>query len=376
MYRSARLGIGPLEEVGYHLKATLMNTSPTRFRARFVVFSMIPLMLLLVTAEVGVRLYDWGRGADAHARAPWYWGFVQDRLLGYRPRPNLEMAFPGGRYSIDTNAQGFRDADLSIQSTEQRRLILCMGESSTWGSGSSSRLTTWPHQVHEILNQKDSSYVVFNAGIPGYTVVENLQLLNLRLLKFRPEAVVYMGFRNDVEFYMRALDQDTDLNLYPRRLAPLPASTFNNVLMRSSLIAMAAGRIGSVITWDKQTAKGVPRPGPRLTARGEETFRDQIALMKDLCDRHGIRLIWVDQPVDYAKRSVGDQEAIKLARAVLHDELSKNRIPLLQAEAIYDFQQFPLIDGVHFSDGGNRYLASILAPQILAELNRAAPPAH
>jgi lysophospholipase L1-like esterase len=353
-----------------------MNTSPTLSRARFVVFSMIPLMLLLVTAEVGLRLYDWGRRTDAHARASWYWGFVQDRFLGYRPRPNLMIVRAGGSNRMDTNAQGFRDADLPIQSTGQRRLILCLGESSTWGTGSSSRLTTWPHQLHEILNQKDSRYVVFNAGMPGYGVVENLQLLNLRLLKYRPEAVVYMGFRNDMEFYMRSLDQETDLNLYARRLAPLPASSFNNVLMRSSLIAMAASRLGSIITWDKQTAKGEPRQGPQLTARGEETFRDQIALMKDLCDRHGIRLIWVDQPVNYAKRGVGDQEAIKLARAVLHDEWSKNRIPLLQAAAVYDFQQFPLIDDVHYSDEGNRYLASILAPQILAELNQAAPPAH
>ena len=191
-----------------------MNSSPPLSRTRFVVFSMIPLMLLLVTAEVGLRLYDWGRGADAHARASWYWGFVQDRFLGYRPRPNLLIVRVGGRNRIDTNAQGFRDADLPIQSTGQRRLILCVGESSTWGTGSSSRLTTWPHQLHEILNQKDSRYVVFNAGMPGYTVVENLQLLNLRLLKYRPEAVVYMGFRNDIEYYMRSLDQETDLNLF------------------------------------------------------------------------------------------------------------------------------------------------------------------
>ena len=325
-------------------------------------------MLLLVAAEAGLRLYDWGRRADAHARASWYWAFVQDRLLGYRPRPNLTMVFAGGRTRIDTNAQGFRDADLPVESARQRRLILCVGESSTWGTGSSSRLTTWPHRLHEILSQKDSRYVVFNAGVPGYTVVENLQLLNHRLLKYRPEAVVYMGFRNDVEFYMRSLDQETDLNLYARRLAPLPASGFNNLLMRSSLIAMAAGRLGNIVTWDKQTVKGQSRPGPRLTARGEETFRDQIALMKDLCDRHGIRLIWVDQPVNYAKSDAA--EAIKLARAILRDELSKNRIPLLQAAAVYDFQRFPLLDDVHYSDEDNRYLASILGPQILAELNQ------
>jgi len=235
-------------------------------------------------------------------------------------------------------------------------------------------MTTWPHQLQEILQRKDSRYVVFNAGMPGYTVVENLQLLNLRLLKYRPEVVVYMGFRNDVEFYMRSLDQRTDLNLYPRQLAPLPASILNNLLMRSSLVATVIGQVGGIIEWYKQAAKEEPISGPRLTARGEEIFRDQIALMKQLCDRHGIRLIWVDQPVNYAKSDAAD--AIRLARAVLQDELSKNRIPLLQAAAVYDFRRFPLIDDVHYSDNDNRYLASLLAPQILEELNHAPPVAH
>jgi hypothetical protein len=348
-----------------------MSTPATRFRARFVVYSIIPSILLLVAAELGLRFYYWERGGDVHAREWWYWAFVQDRLLSYRARPNLSMVLPGGKDRIDTNAQGFRDVDLPIQSTGQRRLIICMGESSTWGTGTSSRLTTWPHQLQLILRQKDPHYVVFNAGMPGYTVVENLQLLNLRLLKYRPEAVVYMGFRNDAEFYMRSLDEETDLNLYPRELAPLPDSIFNNVLMRSSLIALALSQGGSLIHWYKLGAKEEPIPGSRLTARGDETFRDQIVLMKDLCDRHGIRLMWVDQPVDYAKSDAAI--AIRHARAVLHDELSKDRIPLLQAAAIYDFQRFPLIDDVHFGDRDNRYLASLLAPQILTELNQAAP---
>lgn len=356
---------------GWHQEAKIgqMDTLTAKFRPRMIVFSMIPLMLLLMMAEVSLRLYDWSRGADSHARASWYWGFVQDRLLGYRPRPDIAITLAGGRNRLDTNAQGFRDAEMAIQPTGERRLILCMGESSTWGTGSSNRLTTWPHRLHEILRQEDLRYVAFNAGMPGYTVVENVQLLNLRLLKYKPEAVVYMGFRNDLEFYMRSLDQETDLNFYSRRLAPLPPSAVNNLLMRSSLLAMAASRLGSFVTLDKQTPRGEPAPTQHLTARGIETFRDQIALMKNLCDRHGIKLLWVDQPIDYGTRDDVNRGILKLARAVLHEELSNNRIPLLQAQSIYDFTTFPLIYDVHYTDEGNKHLASIIAPQILKDLN-------
>ena len=42
------------------------------------------------------------------------------------------------------------------------------------------------------MTKFDAQFVVFNAGMLGYTVDENLQLLNHRLLKYRPEAVVYI----------------------------------------------------------------------------------------------------------------------------------------------------------------------------------------
>lgn len=348
-----------------------MNNPPSRSRIRLVVFNMIHLALLLLLAEAGLRLYDWGKGDGAHARNWWYWGFVQDPLLGYRARPNLTILLPGGKNRIDTNAQGFRDVDLPVRSG-QRRLIICLGESSTWGTGSSSRMTTWPHQLQQILQKNDRRYVVFDAGMPGYTVVANLQLLNLRLLKYRPEAIVYMGFRNDVQFYMRSLEEKTDLNFYPRELAPLPATLINNLMMRSSLISTIVVQVGGLIQSYRQKHHEQPIPGPQLTSRGLETFRDQIALMKTLCDRHGIKLMWVDQPVYYPNSDASD--AIRLARVVLHQELSKDRIPLLQAATVYDFKRFPLLDDVHYSDEDNHYLASILAPQILAELNPATEP--
>lgn len=344
-----------------------MSPTPPQ-RSRYFLFSLIPLVFLLISVEAGLRVYDWSRGASAEARAYWYWGFVQDRLTGYRARPNLNLVMAGGRSRLDTNSQGFRDQELAVDSVQPRRLILCLGESSTWGTGSSSRLTTWPHQLHELLRQEDPSAVVFNAGMPGYTVVENLQLLNHRLLKYRPEAVLYMGIRNDVEFYMRSLSADTDLNLYARKLAPLPSSFLNNLVLKSSLGAMIASRLGDTVQFDRQTPAGEPQQGKGLTPRGVEAFRDQIALMKTLCDRHGVKLLWVDQPVDAARSTIAD--SLKTARGILREELSQEGIPLLQAQTLYDFRKYPLVDDVHFDDAGSRYLASLLAPQLLAEINR------
>lgn len=347
-----------------------MSSVPRHRRLLYLAFSVIPLLLLLASVEIGLRVYDWSRGTSAHGRAFWYWGFVQDPLMGYRSRPNLDIVLSGGNH-LDTNGQGFRDLDLAIRPAAPRRLIVCMGESSTWGIGSSNRATTWPHQLHQVLNGTDPRLVAFNAGMPGYSLVENLPLLNYRLLKYRPEAVVYMGFRNDVEFYMRGLTDETDVNFYSRRLAPLPATFLSNLFLRSSVVALIASRLGNAVKLDQQTGVTEHQAGQEITPRGEELFRDQIALMKRLCDRHHVKLLWVDQPLDYAKRGTA-ATGLKAAREILRDELSQQGIPLLKAHAIYDYQHFPMIDDVHFNDAGNKHLASILAPQILAELNKPA----
>lgn len=344
-----------------------MDSSPSFPRSRVVIFSLLPVVVFLLLGEIGLRVYDWSREASSHARAYWYWGYAQDKYLGYRGRPNTDIVLAGGNH-LDTNSAGFRDAALPL-SVPGRRLIICMGESSTFGTGAKNRLTTYPHQLQAILQQHDPRFVVYNAGIPGANTVDNAQRLSLALLKYKPEAVIYMGFIADVNVYLTRLENNLDLNLYPRYLALLPTTFWNSFWLRSSLLAAIASRISGKVPLDRQSDLPIPAATGGPTPRGGEVFRDRIATMKFLCDRHNVQLMWVDQVVDYSRRN--DVDAVKKSRAMLHDELAKDGIPLLQAAEIYNFRQYPLLDDVHFDDKGNRYLASLLAPQILAQLDRA-----
>lgn len=107
--------------------------------------------------------------------------------------------------------------------------------------------------------------------------------------------------------------------------------------MRSSVISLAVNNFGRALRLYELRTKELPVPASRLTSRGEETFRNQIAIIKALCDRQRIKLLW-DQPVHYANSDAPD--AIKAGRQVLRDELSRKRSLLLQAEAIYNFRAF------------------------------------
>jgi lysophospholipase L1-like esterase len=333
-------------------------------RPKLLAFSLIAILLVLAGAELGLRLFDWARGAAADARTAWYWSYTQDRYLGFRALPNRNIVLAGGN-RLDTNSEGFRDQEFDPRQLVGKRVIFSVGESSTWGTGGTTRNTTWPHQLSGLLSTRDPRIVVLNAGMPGYTMVENLQLVNLRLLKYHPEAILYMGFRNDVEFYAASLSERVDLNFYPRRLASIPPTWFNQLWMRSALIGLAVSRLGTIINLDGQGVS-IPAAELRLTARGEQTMRDQIALMQALCARHEIKLLWVDQPIDYSR--TGNVDALKEGRAVLHQELKRDAIPLLKAHTLYDHAQYPMIDDVHFTDAGNRHLAEILAPQAASHL--------
>jgi lysophospholipase L1-like esterase len=335
-------------------------------RRKHFAFGLIAVLLVLAGAELGLRLFDWARGATAQARTAWYWGYTQDRFLSFRALPNRNIVFAGGTNHLDTNSDGFRDQEFDPRRLVGKRVVFSVGESSTWGTGSTTRNTTWPHQLSGLLSTRDPRIVVLNAGMPGYTMVENLQLVSLRLLKYHPEAILYMGFRNDVEFYAASLSDRVDLNFYPRRIASIPATWFNQLWMRSALVGMAVSLLGNIMNLDGQGVS-IPAAEPRLTARGEQTMRDQIALMQALCARHGIKLLWVDQPVDYSR--AGDVTALKEGRAVVRQELERDAIPLLEAHTLYDHAQYPMIDDVHFTDAGNRHLAEILAPQVASHLS-------
>ncbi len=321
----------------------------------------------ILAIEVGIRLIDGVRGKPPQARAHWYWGFEQDRFLGYRPAANIKLQLDS-THSFDTNSAGFRDREIAIHSPTPRRLIICMGESSTWGIGSRNFETTWPKYLEKLLQSEDKNFVVLNAGVPAYTTVENLQLLSLRLLKYRPEAILYMGFRNDLVSYVNRLNNAIDLDFYSRPVAQLARDRFTDFWMQSAAVSYFISRFRNHGQLDKRAwdiAHEINRMNPQVTAlelgRGKQLLDDNIALMSLLAKRHHSQFIWVDQVTQFI-------EGFDEFRKDLLTQVQQLNIPVIQAHSIYDQVKFPLLDDVHFSEKGNRYLAELIAPQLMEKL--------
>ena len=337
----------------------------------------------LVVAEVVLRALDASRGYSTHARTAWYWLFQQDPFLGYRGRPGASAsiapsALPGNADSIQHGPEGFRD-QRSFRELEQRgarRLVVCVGDGNTYGLNAGGNHLTYPAALEQELARRSGGedWIVFNAGLPGYTTHENLELIKLRLLQLRPDIVLSMSLASDFEQVTQYLDGQLDYDFYPLRMAALSATPLNDALMRSVLLGRFAQRWRSRFLDDQggrwpMTAYGEP------TERGLKLYLDNIALTAALCARSGVAFMLVDQPMHYSACSYGPPKiaSVERVRGEVERAAHAMGVPVLAAHAQFDWQGVDARGDLLLSSNetalgrlGYQRLAEVLAPQVLA----------
>jgi hypothetical protein len=339
-------------------------------------------VLALLAAEAAVRARDAARGYAPNARAAWYWLFEQDPFLGYRGRPNASTWFePPGQPllgdRIQHSADGFRDARsfVDLRRLGGRKLVVCVGDADTYGLTAGGTDRTYPAALERALRRlsRDPSWVVFNAGLPGYTSHEILELIKLRLLKLRPDAIVSMSLRNDYEQVTLYLDDDADYDSYPLRMAALSSHGITDLFMRSALVGRLAQR------WRRGAPDDLGGRHPRTaygeaTARGLKLYLDNVALTASLCRRSGVRLLQVDQPIHYSACSYGETQirSVERMRQELRRLSGEAGFTVLDAHAGFDWEGVEthgdLLLGSNESlmgAAGYERLAEVLAPQVL-----------
>jgi hypothetical protein len=338
--------------------------------------------LALVAAEAAVRIRDARRGYAWNARAAWYWLFEQDPFLGYRGRPHASTWFlppdqPLLGDRIQHNADGFRDARTfaDLRRMADRKLVVCVGDADTYGLTAGGSDRTYPAALERALRRLsgDDAWTVYNAGMPGYTSHEVLELLKLKLLKLRPDAVVSMSLRNDFEQVTLYLDDDADYGTYPLRMAAFSRHGMTDLFMRSALVGRAAQR------WRQRVPDDLGGRHPRIaygeaTARGLKLFLDNVALTAALCRRSGVDFLYVDQPMHYSACSYGDTQirSVEAMRRELRGLAEESGFRVLEAHDGFEWEGIEVHGDMLLGSNeslmgaaGYERLAERLAPQIL-----------
>lgn len=136
-------------------------------------------------------------------RASWHFLLWE----GLRPSENPEKVWehvPGYRrklvgYRVAINSLGFRGEEVSPAKPPGCWRLLALGDSMTFGM-SGRQEDTYPVQLQDLLRRDfpDRRIEVINAGVLGYTTLQEEALLREALPALQPDLVVLWWFHNDV----------------------------------------------------------------------------------------------------------------------------------------------------------------------------------
>ena len=115
--------------------------------------------------------------------------------------------WPHRPYHVQTNSDGLRNVE-ELDATHDMR-ILAIGDSFTFGPYVPNE-DTWPSQLERLLDASlhpQATVQVLNAGVAGYTIVDEYYYLKERGLALEPDLVVLAFFPNDITD-MRGLQRD------------------------------------------------------------------------------------------------------------------------------------------------------------------------
>ena len=166
-------------------------------RWKFVLFSLLPLVVLILLSEAVLRLFSLDVPRMRTSPLPeQLFGLLQpDPELFWSLRPNVAATYAGAEVSI--NSAGLRGPELAPKQPDEFR-ILSLGESTTFGVGVSDA-ETYTASLQTLLREllPSKAVVTINGGVSAYSSFQSLKYLELRGLELRPDVVLFYHEVND-----------------------------------------------------------------------------------------------------------------------------------------------------------------------------------
>ena len=162
------------------------------YRYKIMLFWFILIIIPLLVLEMFVRGWDCyqGRGSERYL-IPYasFLGYKNHPYLSYMLRPNHVPSHKKFRI----NEAGFKNSDeISKEKPANIVRIVCLGGSTTF-DGEHGDAGTYPGKLEKILSEKypNRIFCVINAGVPSYTALENMIDLQIRVLDYDPDIIIY-----------------------------------------------------------------------------------------------------------------------------------------------------------------------------------------
>lgn len=240
----------------------------------------ILLWLVLILAFIAVDIYfgtQYSAQRDTNFRA-----FRWDTETLWALKSNYEGTAWG--VSVHTNSAGFRGGEEYPLQSQHKLRIVTLGDSRAYGFGVKDE-ETFTHVLQETLRQRGVDAEAINAGVHGFSAVQCRARLR-QMLRYKPNAVIIAPGYNDRRYLViRAVDSDSSLAWIARIRRVVDVLQWSNTLF--AFMYEAGKRKLEIL-------KQNPPPLDQVEVRvPEETFRQELVEMADLCRENQIQPVFL-----------------------------------------------------------------------------------
>lgn len=314
-------------------------------RARHLLFSLIPVTVILLAAEVTLRLQGFHFSPEAlrveyskdgsvrmfqHHLSSRH--FVRDPVTIWKPKPS-EPPF---------NSLGYRGEELPEAKAEGEYRILAVGDSNTVGHESS-----WVNEIPPSIDCRRLGFdkvTVINAGVYGYTSYQGKHHLR-RFLRYRPDLVVISFGGNDP-----SPNSVADKDYVPYRRPPIFAWLGGHVAILDFVEALAFRR--------SLSRSGVREPVSRVSP---DDYRSNLVEMIRLVRQAGAEAVLATRPMVYNYHEVGSSSPMKPYYASTWRVAKEQEVGLIDVDAMADHSWVLFADHAHFNVRGHEFIGAAVA---------------
>jgi len=271
--------------------------------AKNILLSVVSTGLMLFLIEMVLRVTEVVPAHTLEYVSPEQWNSTPGPLLpGQSFTDRFKMGLP---YKISVGNIGFRGPDITIQKPAGTYRILCLGDSYTFGAYVNDD-QTWPFQLETRLREEspDHPVQVINAGISGFTIVDELGFLKEHGLDLKPDAVVLAFVLNDLADLTRGKSSREVLKLEVEEnardlLGPLKVhlrqtAIYNALFLLKAYLRKATGEDDTIQKVDIRHL--IRLPYDQTTLDLFDKYRGYLAETKRILDERGIRFVFVIFP--------------------------------------------------------------------------------
>jgi len=272
-------------------------------------------------------------------------------------KPEAENSWDMPKPSITTNRDGFRVTGITQKKPPGVIRILCLGDSVTFGDLPRKDNETYPHYLQWCINWSypDRTIQVINAGCPGYSSVQGLELFKRKGLSYNPDIII-VGFVHHEQLPALKTDQD-QMNLSPKGV-----KFVKSMLYGSHFYLMLRGIVAPGSLSMSYLAGAPSQLSEKMVMRvSVEQYKKTLQEFIDVAAGRKITVLFLKIPTrNDGKRQMEEQHSFALREVV-----GKNRCHFIEMDqemsnyrADYEFTL--MADEVHPNPEGNNVMAGII----------------